>query len=193
VRHTAFRHAGVTLIELMIGLAVLAVLLAIAAPSFADFFEKARVKGAADDLTNFLALARNEATKRDRNVRVVAGGAVGAWCFGANASPEPVPTAPVGAAATCDCTVATQCMVAGTRTVFDSTNYLGVTLDAIDDDVTFDRKLGSLTTLVGTQMDFSSRPLRNGRYILRVNISPMGHARACVPPGALPMPGYRAC
>ena len=190
MRPSAFRHAGVTLIELMIGLAVLAVLLAVAAPSFAEYFEKARVKGAADDLTNFLALARNEATKRDRNVRVVAGGAPDAWCFGANASPEPVLTAPVGAAAACDCTVATQCRVAGTRTTFDSTRYLGVTMDAVDDDFTFDRKLGHLTALVGTQMTFNSQ---TGRYGLRVDVSPMGHARACVPDGELPMPGYRAC
>lgn len=190
MRHSAFRQAGVTLVELMIGVAVLAILLVVAAPSFSEYFEKGRVKGAVDELTNFLALARNEATKRDRNVRIVAGGAPDAWCFGANASPEPVPTAPVGAATACDCTVATQCTVAGTRMTFDSTRYLGVTIDAVDDDFTYDRKLGSLTTLVGTQMVFNSQ---TGRFGLRVNVSPMGHARACVPPGELSMPGYAAC
>lgn len=57
-------HSGFTLIELMVTVAVLALLMTIAAPSFRDILESQRMRAAAFDLMADLTLARNEALKR---------------------------------------------------------------------------------------------------------------------------------
>ena len=63
------RH-GFTLIELMVALSVLAIMLAAAAPSFADFFERYRLRSAVDDTLNLFAAARQGAVEADRNVKI---------------------------------------------------------------------------------------------------------------------------
>jgi type IV fimbrial biogenesis protein FimT len=61
-------QAGVTLIELLTTMAVLAVLASVAAPGLSAFAAGQRVKAAANDLATDLLLARNEALKRQRTV-----------------------------------------------------------------------------------------------------------------------------
>jgi len=64
------RHStGSTLIELMIGLAVLALLLMMAAPSYGVWLANTRIRNASESIQNGLRLARNEAVQRDVNVR----------------------------------------------------------------------------------------------------------------------------
>ena len=64
------RHKGLTLIELMVALAILAILLTVAAPSFREFTAGQRVKTAASELASALSYARSEAVKLRANVRV---------------------------------------------------------------------------------------------------------------------------
>ena len=63
----ARERQGFTLIELMISLLVLAILAALATPSFADFFERNRVRGAADDVVSLISNARGGATVKASN------------------------------------------------------------------------------------------------------------------------------
>lgn len=63
-RTRSTEHSGFTLIELMVTVAVLALLMTIAAPSFRDILESQRMRAAAFDLMADLTLARNEALKR---------------------------------------------------------------------------------------------------------------------------------
>ena len=65
---------GFTLIELMVVVAILAIITTAAAPSFRDFLEGQRVKAAAYDLTADLMLARSEALKRNASVSIVRSG-----------------------------------------------------------------------------------------------------------------------
>lgn len=81
------QHSGFTLIELMITLAVLAIVLGIAMPAISDFAIKQRVSSKTNEMMLSLAFARSEALKLNRDVRVMPSTATAAgwsdgWCVG---------------------------------------------------------------------------------------------------------------
>jgi type IV fimbrial biogenesis protein FimT len=59
------KQSGVTLLELMVTLAVMAILLAAGIPAYSSFVHKTRLTGAANGLLSSLYLARSEAIKRN--------------------------------------------------------------------------------------------------------------------------------
>lgn len=60
---------GMTLVELMVGLAVFALLMLLCVPSFGDWLRNARVRSTAESLQNGLQSARAEAVRRNAVVR----------------------------------------------------------------------------------------------------------------------------
>jgi type IV fimbrial biogenesis protein FimT len=64
---------GVTLIELIVGLVIVAILLALAVPNFSIFIQNTRIRNAAESIQNGLMLARSEAVRRNVNVQFVLG------------------------------------------------------------------------------------------------------------------------
>lgn len=62
---------GLTLIELLIGIAITALLLAFGLPSFGTWMANSRVRGTAEGLQSGLAVARAEAIRRNQNVEFV--------------------------------------------------------------------------------------------------------------------------
>ena len=62
---------GFTLIELMVVIAVTAILLAVAAPSFSRFMDSQRLRTVSTAFHSSLVKARSEAIKRNANVLVV--------------------------------------------------------------------------------------------------------------------------
>lgn len=79
---------GLTLIELLVAIAVLAILLTAAVPGFRAFVENSRATAASNELATALALARSEAIKRGLSASVCPGdnGWDGGWrvLLGAN-------------------------------------------------------------------------------------------------------------
>ena len=61
---------GFTLIELMIAVAIVAILVAVGAPSFASFIDSNRVRTETQRVAGLLALARNHAVSKNREVTV---------------------------------------------------------------------------------------------------------------------------
>lgn len=78
------RQGGVTILELMIGLVLMAVLLAMGVPSYSSWIRNTHNRTAAESVLNGLQLARNEAVRRNTVVRFSLtdqGGTV-AWTVG---------------------------------------------------------------------------------------------------------------
>lgn len=78
------KQEGVSLIELMIGLAILAILLSAGLPAFSLWIQNTQNRTAAESLLNGLQLARTEAVRRNTNVRFDLTDATGliAWNVG---------------------------------------------------------------------------------------------------------------
>ena len=187
---------GFTLIELMITIAVLAVLLALAAPSFDDSIKRARLKGAADGIVSLVDSARQQATRLNRDVNLTLRGANGTWCVGARAAANPAPGQAVAAAPSCDCSAnPAECVVAGNTLVADSASFGPVggraTIDNADIAVVFDRRLGTLQDFATRGNVLLSQP--NSTLQLQVEVDALGHARVCIPSGKPSFGGYRPC
>lgn len=82
---------GFTLLELMVTIAVLAILTTIAIPNFRDLVQSNRVTTQANELVSALTFARMEAVKRGRNVRVAVAVANPGWTVTVTEVGNPVP------------------------------------------------------------------------------------------------------
>lgn len=185
--------SGFTLIELMVTIAVLAILVAIATPSFNDFFDKYRVRGAANDVISVVSQARAVSVKSGRGVRVDFGGTTGAWCVAASPAVVPAAGAPISGAVDCDC-AASSCQPMGDGQVLAVAQgaHPGVTASAgtVAVNFSFDSRLGLVVPVANHSATFNSP---TGKYALQVAVNPLGQANLCTPAGKPQISGVPTC
>lgn len=172
---------GFTLIELMVTIAVLAILLAMAAPSFAEFAERQALRGTADNIIGVIGLAKEEAAKRDRLVQVDFIKLGDGVCAGAA----------VGTAG-CDCSAGT-CPLAASAASERDLKGVRITGDPLfggDGAFVIDPKTGTLLDLA----DSGAVDLETQRgYGLRIRVNPLARASTCTPDGKKSLPGVAPC
>lgn len=159
---------GLTLVELMIGLAICAVLMSLAVPSFAQYLQRQRLKAAAQGLELDLREARFEAARRGSALFVSFRGGPD-WCYTLSTSPD------------CDCHVQQACRLKATR----GSDLRGVQLLAAHS-VRFDPATGQADT-PGTAALWGTA---SGERV-RVGVTAMGRPTVCMQEGSLPP--YPAC
>ncbi len=195
---------GMTLIELMIGLVIVAIVLFVAVPAFTIFLQNQQIKNAAQTVMQGLNTARAEAIRRNAAVRFQFVSNLSAGCALANNSLAWVVSLsdPTG---NCEATpgdMGTAAQIVEKRSSTEGTRNVVVATTG-----------GNLATFTGlgrlsgggmTQIDFSNSTgtcehvdATNGTMrCMRVQIAPGGEARMCDPKVAAPVPPAiepRAC
>jgi type IV fimbrial biogenesis protein FimT len=172
---TRARNGGFTLVELMLGIGVLALLMTLAIPSFSVFLHNSRIRNVADGVMNGVQLARSEAVRRNRAVEF-------AFTAGANWTVTQLnPLEEVQA-----------------RAGDEGTKY--TTLDSgASSRVTFGPMGSPLSTNPGDgspaiqRIDIASTQTMDGLRPLAILISPAGNIRMCDPDTKLPAGDPRRC
>ncbi len=207
---------GFTLIELMVTISVMAILLAIAIPSFNEFRQRAALRGAADQIVSFWGDTRFEALKRNQLVKVGFRTSGANFCLGAETVTDPA------AGTTCNCFAVvstasdgdTTCNVGvypsvATGPVSNQTEWRSILVDTAttlgNDDggvIVIDPKRGNITD-PGTGINgdegriFLKTPNSdNANYRLNVVFDRNGRAVVCEPaaaPNKLPQFTNRRC
>lgn len=114
-----FQNRGFTLVELVVTLAVMAVLLGLAVPSFIALRQRSTLAGTGEQVLGFWNQARLEAAKRNQMVKVGVFEDSGEFCLGADVTTDKDDDVP------CDC-LAGACDVAAFPA--DQSDWHGVTL-----------------------------------------------------------------
>lgn len=176
--------SGFTLIESMVGIAIMAILVAIAVPSFQGMIERSRVKALTEVIYANLQYAKGAALKGTQsgggNVLVTFKPAATPQCFGMTRGNT-----------ACDCSTASSCRIDTVDKVVHITEatFPGATIvGTADQTLTFDSLRGTVTattiTVQGT---------RTASRQLSLIMNAMGRVRVCIPSGSDPIPGYDGC
>jgi type IV fimbrial biogenesis protein FimT len=182
------RQLGVTLIELLVGVAIVALVMALAMPSYSTWLQNSRLRGGAESILAGLQLARAEAVRRNTTVWFgVAGASVWSVCLVAPTVTATATTVTCAAANTVQAHTAND--AAGATVTVGTFAVDGVTAGG-GNPVGFNN-LGRLVTLpTAFNVDNSALTTANSRD-LRVVIDAGGAARMCDP--AVIAPDSRAC
>lgn len=169
----------------MVAVAVLAIIVGFALPSFRDFAERSWLRGATDSVTQVIGTARTEAIKRNQLVRVDFKTTSGGFCVGAA-------TVASASAAGCDCST-TACPVGEYPANADEIESLTVVgTPSFGSDAAF--VVDPATGMLSDVSDAGSVEFASPRgYGVRLSVNPMGRASLCTPSGSRALSGVDPC
>ena len=188
--------SGFTLIEMVVSLAVLAILVVIAVPSFNEFRQRSSLRGAGDQIQSFWGDARFEALRRNSLVKVVFVDDASGVCLGAMTT-----DAADFDTDTCDCHTAADCNVGSWPS--SQNEWRGVriasapTIGGDNDGLVIDPKRGALVDAddIG-EILLQSSTVGSADYRLNVAFDRNGRAFLCEPadaPDKMPQYTQRRC
>lgn len=157
------RPLGLTLIELMIGLGIMAVLMSLAVPSYSAYLQRQRLKAAAQGLELDLREARYESARRNRPLALVLHPGID-WCWAIATQPD------------CDCRSAQPCRLKTVR----ASDLRGVHLSEARN-VQFDPASGQANAAGPVALLLAS-----GDERVRVEVGGPGRPSVCLLEGTLP-------
>ena len=182
---------GFTVIELMVAVAVIAIITSLAFPSYRAMIEKRQVTSGAEQVAAFLSAVQIESVMRNENMTVSYhhnSGDAADWCVGLTAGATPCDCTETDASASDYCAVdaVPRLLVASDLT------YPGV-MDSItgNDSFTFDPVRGVLLDPSDVvEMELLST---GGNFALNVEVGPTGRVRICSDSSNKKVPGYDLC
>lgn len=172
--------AGFTLIELMIAVAILAVLVTVGLPSFREMLRNYEIRVAAESVSNGLQRARAEAVAKNARVQFVLGAGT-SWYVDYVATPNPAARLDSSSGTETANATVTVLPVAATTLTFNQLGQI-VTPNPADGFAPGSAPL--------TQVDLNAT---GGNRSLRVTIGAGGSARVCDPDPSLPSSNVRKC
>ena len=167
---------GFTLVELMVVIAVAAILAVAAAPSYTALLDRYRIAKATEDVVSVISNARAGSVKLHRQVNVSF--TTGAnWCVGANAADPPTAGAQAGTAAPCDCSTPSGCSVQGEQLVIPAGKHAGVSLTSASGAVVFDGVVGRTNPATNSSLSLQSP---KGMFTAAITVTPLGQATSTI-------------
>lgn len=146
IRIAHLAQHGLTLIELMVTVSVIAIIAAIASPSLMAFIERARLQSATQYVYEKLITARTESTKQSRKMYlVITTGSEGDWGLGMSDSPSSGCDA-VSSASNCIVTTNLNGSPSNLQYAWTGSEYAQVALSSSFGNATIDPVRGVVTT-----------------------------------------------
>ena len=182
-------NGGFTIIETMVVLAVLAIIISLALPSYRMILEKRAVTSAAEQLAAFLSTAQIEAVKRNENIIVSYSRTDSdTWCLGLTSG-----------VTACDCTLSNPtesdaCVIdSHIRVLTDSNLNYPKIMNGMQGDGAF--VYDPVRGLMVDHNDAATLELLSSqsRYSLNVQVNVTGRLRICSRTSDTQVPGYGVC
>jgi len=173
------KQRGMSLVETIIVVSLMAILVCTALPSFQEFQERYRLEGRAMELVTDIHYVRSEAVARNRGIRISFGSDPGGTCYVLHTGDE----------GDCDCSSngIAQCSDPNSFMIKNVgfTTDQGVRLQANVSSMLFDRVRGTTTPAGSISL------IGNSGKTLRHIVNILGRTRTCSPDGSVN--GYRVC
>lgn len=169
-------NQGVTLVEALVSVAILAICASIAVPALTSFKETLKLKSAAEQMLMELRWAQSESIKKSSSLSVNFNDEDEEWCYGFSMN------------ASCDCDEPNSCTIDDTERTTDHSSLSGLSLKAnvSSNRFTFNPLRGTVTA---GNVELGAA---NGK-VIRIVLSGMGRIRICSPSGDSNVGGYPIC